>query len=258
MAAAVVKAGGRSARMSPPPDHRRWQGRGRHARTRPRGRSRRPFARPSRRIAHQPTARVPSRRGAAQVRQELCPGGCSSGPWWPLEGVNRNREPVAGWAGRASPDRIAPGPGGTRGPLRNRPLTSELRSHTEKDEMTIWECSSCQAVLVNGAQPCPSCGATGRTTYSTQIARTETVQSVAGVHTDPSRSKKDRRRGAFFTGGQINRKTGEIVHKDWGYRKDFYWYWEKVRDARGRFVHWVAHDLRNHRGHGSDRGNTGK
>lgn len=88
-----------------------------------------------------------------------------------------------------------------------------------------------------------------------QACQTQTapIASVAGQAIDPALSSKKRVRVRFWIGRQVNHRTGEMVAKDWRLDRNLDRYWEKIRDARGRFVHWVDHKLSNHFGHGSAR-----
>jgi hypothetical protein len=95
------------------------------------------------------------------------------------------------------------------------------------------------------------CGKTGRTTHLALQSEVHMVASLAGQVIDPALPRKKRIRVRFWVGRQLNHRTGELVAKDWRLDRRLDRYWEKIRDARGRFVHWLDHKLSNHRGHGS-------
>ena len=117
----------------------------------------------------------------------------------------------------------------------------------------IYRCSSCAAEPLKGEQPCQRCGANGRTIDVNVQSTIAVVTAISGKLKDPTLPKRKRTRLEFYLGRQLNHATGEFVHKDWRIDRRAKIYWEKIRDARGRFVHWVQQELGKHRGHGSDR-----
>jgi hypothetical protein len=82
---------------------------------------------------------------------------------------------------------------------------------------------------------------------------TTPVANIEAKLKDPTLPSAKKVRVHFKLGRRINHDTGELVAFDWRMDKRANRYWEKVRDVRGRFVHWVDHELLRHRDHGSAR-----
>ncbi len=120
------------------------------------------------------------------------------------------------------------------------------------DDRTAWMCSHCGLPHDGGAGiPCPACGRVGRTANVNIVGEARVVVTLAGKVRDPTLNAKKNPRVKFELGQEINHKTGELVAKDRRVDRRLDRYWEKIRDARGRFVMWVDHKLSRHRGHGS-------
>ncbi len=104
--------------------------------------------------------------------------------------------------------------------------------------------------------PCPECGSLGRCFEFTVVEDVKIEDHVLTrfKHIDPSCRGKEKVRVDQISGEQLNRRTGELVQKEWCIDRDNNppWYFEKITDlGTGEVIRCCDQPLSEHKNRGS-------